>query len=104
MEPVPIISCKLKKQRSGPQNTLGFPIKLSVTTGVDNRILGAGMQIKIENVATQKEALQWFIEHRRADVPFSQAIRVLRFALCGDRASQALLDQMEHALAKAKAL
>lgn len=62
------------------------------------------MQITIENVATQKEAIQWFIEHRRSDVPFSQAIRALRFALCGDRAAQALLDQMESECAETKRL
>lgn len=62
------------------------------------------MQIKIENVVTQKEALQWFIDHRSSDVSFSQAIRALRFALCGDRAAQALLDQIESECAEKKRL
>lgn len=62
------------------------------------------MQINIENVVTRKEAIQWFIEHRRSDVPFSQAIRVLRFALSGDQAALSLLDQIEHEHAEAKAL
>ena len=53
------------------------------------------MQNNIETPVTQNEALHWLIAHRRADVPFSQAILTLRFALYGDKVAQALLDQME---------
>lgn len=53
------------------------------------------MQNNIETPATQKDALHWLIAHRRVEIPFSQAIRTLRIALCGDKAAQALLDQME---------
>jgi len=62
------------------------------------------MQINTENIATQKEAIHWFIEHRRSDVPFSQAIRALRFALSADRVAQSLLDQIEREHVEAKAL
>jgi len=62
------------------------------------------MQIKIENPATQKEAIQWFIEHRHSDVSVAQAIRTLRFALSSDRAALSLLDQMEREFSEAESL
>jgi hypothetical protein len=42
----------------------------------------------------RRAAMQWFIEHRRDDVTFEQAIRTLRFAFHGNRQAQRLIDEL----------
>jgi hypothetical protein len=45
-------------------------------------------------IESKSDALRWFIEHRREDVSFEQAIKKLRVALHGDREAQAMLDDI----------
>lgn len=45
-------------------------------------------------IESKRDALRWFIDHRREDVSFEQAIEQLRFAMHGDRKAQAMLDEI----------
>ena len=45
-------------------------------------------------IESKRDALRWFIDHRREDVSFEQAIKQLRFAMHGDRKAQAMLDEI----------
>lgn len=40
----------------------------------------------------QANAIRWFLENRRDDVSFEEAIRRLRFALHGDAQAQSILE------------
>ncbi len=45
-------------------------------------------------IESKRDALRWFIENRREDISFEQAIKQLRFAMHGDRRAQAMLDEI----------
>lgn len=42
----------------------------------------------------QTSAIRWFLENRRDDVSFEEAIRRLRFALHDDAKAQSILDEL----------
>lgn len=43
----------------------------------------------------QENSIRWILNNRRPEVPISQAIQTLRFALYGDRSGLKLLDSIE---------
>ena len=45
-------------------------------------------------IESKRDALRWFIDNRREDISFEQAIKQLRFAMHGDRRAQAMLDEI----------
>jgi hypothetical protein len=46
------------------------------------------------SIESKRDALRWFIDHRRVDLSFELAIKQLRVALHGDREAQAMLDEI----------
>ncbi|WP_399680217.1 hypothetical protein [Xenophilus sp.] len=50
-------------------------------------------------IESKRDALRWFIDNRREDVSFEQAIKQLRFAMYGDRKAQAMLNEIAAAQA-----